>query len=184
MLAASGRMHVLSCYAPTFTATKKEKDRFFDSLQVALSSIPPDECFMMLGAFNCHVGSRYVDDDDWWYERGPHGYGEIIEAGKELLSFVSTNDGSISDTWIEKKEIHKQTWKHPKSHKWYCIDYVIMRKMHKRRCLDVSVMRGALCNTDHRMLRVIVVVGKKVFGRTDAKIIYRCAEVRCNKVKR
>ena len=58
--------------------------------------------------------------------------------------------------------------KHPKSHKWHCIDYVIMKKMHRRRCLDVSVMRGAYCNTDHRMLRVKVVVGKKkTFRRTD-----------------
>ena len=42
--------------------------------------------------------------------------------------------------------------------------------MHRRRCLDVSMMQGAYCNTDHRMLRVKVVVGKKkLFRRTNAK---------------
>ena len=27
--------------------------------------------------------------DPWWYERGPHGYGDLNEAGKELLSFLT-----------------------------------------------------------------------------------------------
>ena len=78
---------MLSCNAPTFAATKEEKYGFFDSLQAALSSIPPDECFVMLGDFNARVRSRCVDDSDWWYERGPHGYGELNEVGRELLSF-------------------------------------------------------------------------------------------------
>ena len=41
-----------------------------------------------------------------------------------------------------------------------------MRKRTRRKCLDVSVMRGADCNSDHRMLRAkIVVGGKKLFRR-------------------
>ena len=35
---------------------------------------------MMLGDFNARVGSRVDQDDDWWYERGPHGHGVINEA--------------------------------------------------------------------------------------------------------
>ena len=42
------------------------------------------------------------------------------------------------------------------------MNYLIMRKAHRRKCLDVSVMRGADCNTDHRMLRAKLVVGKEV----------------------
>jgi hypothetical protein len=40
-----------------------------------------------------------------------------------------------------------------------------MWKTHRRRCLDVSVMCGADCNTDHRMLRAELVVGKKRWFR-------------------
>ena len=72
----SSHLHILSCYAPIFAASRDEKDRFFDSLQDALSSIPSAECFVMLGDFNAHVGSRGVIDE-WWYERGLHGYGEL-----------------------------------------------------------------------------------------------------------
>ena len=161
----SGRMHTLSCYAPTFAATR-EKDQFFDNLQAALSSILSDECYVMMGDFNARVGSRGANDDDWWYERGPHGYGELNEAGRELLSM---NEAMLCNIWFKKKDIHKQTWQHPKSLKWHCIDYVIMRMAHRRKCLDVSVMRGADCNTDHRLSRAKVVIGrKKLFRRRDA----------------
>ena len=43
-----------------------------------------------------------------------------------------------------------------------------MKKMHKRRYLDVSVMHCANCNTDHGMLRVKVVIKMmKTFRTTD-----------------
>ena len=171
----SGRLHVLSCYAPTFAASREEKDKFFDLLQDALSAIPSGECYVMLGDFNARVGSRAVDDDEWWYERGPHGYGELNEAGRDLLSFLSTNEATVCNTWFQKRRIYKQTWQHPKSHKWHCIDYVIMRKEHRRKCLDVCVKRGANCNTDHSMVRAKLVVGqsarsfRRASGRTGVK---------------
>ena len=159
----SSHLHILSCYAPTFAASRDEKDRFFDSLQDALSSIPSDECFVMLGDFNARVGSRGVFDERW-YERGPHGCGELNEAGKELLSFLSTNEATVCNTWFKKRDICKQTWQHPKSKRWHCIDYMIVRKA---RCLDVSVMRGADCNTDHRLLRAKLTVGRSRSFRRD-----------------
>ena len=158
----SGRLHLLSCYAPTFAASREEKNSFFDLLQDALSSIPSEECYVMLGEFNARVGSRAVQAGEWWYERGPNGYGELNEAGMELLSFLSTNEATVCNTWFQKKEIHKQTGQHPKSHKWHCIDYVIMKVEHRRRCLDVCVMRGADCNTDHRLVRAKLVIGRSV----------------------
>ncbi len=42
-------LHVLSCYAPTFAVSRDEKDAFYDSLQHVLSSIPVNECYVMLG---------------------------------------------------------------------------------------------------------------------------------------
>ena len=96
-------MHILSCYTPTFTATREEKDQFFDNLQAVLFSIPPDECYVIMGDFNAHVGSRGVNDDDWWYERGPHRYGELNETRRELLSFLSTNEAAVCNTWFMKR---------------------------------------------------------------------------------
>ena len=45
--------------------------------------------------FNARVGSRAVDDDEWWYESGPHRYGELNEASRDLLSFLSTNEATV-----------------------------------------------------------------------------------------
>ena len=39
---------MLTCYAPTFAASRVEKDQFFDSLQQALDDVPPSECYVAL----------------------------------------------------------------------------------------------------------------------------------------
>lgn len=184
----SGRcdfLHVFSCYAPTYAASREEKDNVFDILQQALSVVPSEECYVMLGDFN---GSRVSGGEEWWYERGPHGHGALNEAGRELLSFLSINGATVSNTWFVKKDIHKQTWQHPKSKQWHCIDYAIMRKAHCRRCLDVTVMCGAQCNTDHMMLKAKLQIGKKTFrsgskkdkaGKFDvSKLQGRCTDER------
>ena len=184
----SGRcdfLHVFSFYAPTYAASREEKDNVFDILQQALSVVPSEECYVMLGDFN---GSRVSGDEEWWYERGPHGHGALNEAGRELLSFLSINGATVCNTWFVKKDIHKQTWQHPKSKQWHCIDYAIMRKAHRRRCLDVTVMCGAQCNTDHMMLKAKLQIGKKTFrsgskkdkaGKFDvSKLQGRCTDER------
>ena len=103
------RLHVLSCYAP---ASREMKDEFYNTLQQALSSIAHRENFVLLGDFNAHVGSRSVGNE-WWYVRRPHGYGELNDAGRELLSFLSINGGTVCNMWF-KKNIHKRTWEHPR----------------------------------------------------------------------
>ena len=101
-------LYILFCYAPTFRASREEKDKFYDNLQRALSFIPPQECYVVLGDFNARVGSR--GEDEWWYERGPNGIGELNEAGRELLSFLSTNEVTVCNTWFEKRPARKVTW--------------------------------------------------------------------------
>ena len=147
-------LHILSCYAPTFAASREEKDRFWDDLQLALDSIPSSEPYIMLGDFNARVGSRVSQDDQWVQERDTHGYGDMNQAGKELLAFLAINEATVCNTWFRKKNIKKRTWQHPKSKKWYCLDYAIMRQRDKRKCMDVSVMRGAECHMDHTLLRI------------------------------
>ena len=148
-------IHILSCYAPTYASSRVEKDNFFDHLQEALDEIPPKEPYVILGDFNARVGARnHVEEDQWQGSRGPHGLGEANDAGKELLSFLSLNEATICNTWFQKAAIYKGTWQHPKSKKWHCIDYAIVRATDRRRCLDASVKRGAECNTDHQLLRI------------------------------
>ena len=48
----------------------------------------------MLGDFNAKVWSS-LDEDEWWHVRGPHGYEETNEAGKELLNCLSRNEAIV-----------------------------------------------------------------------------------------
>ena len=70
-----GKLHVVSCCAPTRTASRQEKDTFFDELNTILSSVPAGEKYIVHGYFNALVGSRQVVGDQWSEVRGPHGCG-------------------------------------------------------------------------------------------------------------
>ena len=60
--------------------------------------------------------------------RGRHGVGQMNEAGEVLLSWCSQND----------------TWQHPGSKQWHCIDYVIMRQRQRQMCSDVRILTVGL----------------------------------------
>ncbi len=116
------------------------------------------------------VGSR-SENNEWWDERGPHGHGILNEAGRELLSFCSVNEATVCNTWFQKKAIYKQTWQHPKSKRW--LDYAIVRRSERWRCLDVAVKRGAVCNSDHMMLWMKLKVGKKLCRNAKKETVKR-----------
>ena len=99
IIVSGDRVHVFSCYAPTFAASREEKDSFYNVLHDALSTVPVHEPYILLVDFNACVGSSSIDDQ-WWYERGPLGYGELNEAGEELLSFLATNGATACNTWL------------------------------------------------------------------------------------
>ena len=65
------------------------------------------------------------------------------------------------------------TWQHAKSKQWSYIDYVTMRECDRRMCSDVTVKRGAECNTDHQFLCASVIMAwrglKKRAGMNEGK---------------
>ena len=85
--------------------------------RIWISNIPADEPHILLGHLNACIGSRVTDNDTWGRVYGPHGYGNWNDAGKELLTFLATSETTVCNTWFKKKNIHKQTWSHPKSKK-------------------------------------------------------------------
>ena len=54
----SGRLHVLSCYAPTFATSREEKDKFFDLLQ--------DQPFHQGKVMSCLVTLTHVWGPGLW----------------------------------------------------------------------------------------------------------------------
>ena len=148
---------MVSCYAPTRAASREDKEAFLQVLDNFLSSVPSRESFVILGDFNARVGSRDGDEGDVWTGvRGPHGLGAVNDAGRELLSFLSSHQATICNTWFEKKTIHKQTWQHPKSKQWSSIDlygsecWVPLRKHLKK-----------LNTFHHRCLRAVLGISNR-----------------------
>ena len=96
---------LLSCYAPTFAASRAEKDNFVNYLQEALDEIPPNETYVILGDFNACVGSREPAEEDYWGKsRGPHGFGKMNDAGKELLAKLPLSERSDSLQHVVSEE--------------------------------------------------------------------------------
>jgi len=87
----------------------------------------------------------------------PHGYGELNGAGRELLAFVSVNTATICNTWFKKKDIYKLGNIQNQNNGIALILLSLVGNM----CRDVRVMRGAECNTDHKLLRMKLSVGKR-----------------------
>ena len=72
------------------------KDAFFQDLESILAAIPTGEKYVILGDFNARMGSRKCVGDRWGSVRGPHGY-EVIDDGKELLSFLSVHRAMLCE---------------------------------------------------------------------------------------
>ena len=138
------RLHVISCYAPTFAASREMKDEFYACLQAVLLEIPQRDNFVLLGDFNARTGSRSAGSD-WGSVRGPHGYGNLNDAGRELLTFLAINEATVCNTWFQKKEIHRQTWQHPKSK-----EMALHRLCHNPAVLSQKMLR-CCCGTGGRM---------------------------------
>ena len=101
----------------------------------------------------------------------------------ELLSFLSLNETTICNNWFDKKDIHKSTWQHPKSKKWHCIDYAIMRQKDHARCIDAAVKQGAECHTDHQLHQIkMKVVGGRYYHYPHNKPPrkFNVSALRCN----
>ena len=128
---------------------REDKDAFFQELESIISSVSSGEMYVLLGDFNARVGSRENVDKEWSSVRGPHGFGCANDSGKELLTFLALHQATVCKSWFRKKDIHKQTWQHPKSKQWSC---VMMRPQDRGLCLDVAARRGAKCNTDHHFV--------------------------------
>ena len=69
------RIHILSCYAPTFASSRADKNKFLNDLQQVIDAVPSNGCYLIMGEFNARVGSRDSLNDQWEGDRGPHGIG-------------------------------------------------------------------------------------------------------------
>ncbi|CAG5047559.1 unnamed protein product [Parnassius apollo] len=125
------------------------KGAFYEELTNVLTKIHPTELILMLGDFNACVGR---DCDAWPKVLGRHGVSSMNSNGQLLLSLCAQFELTVTNTIFRPTAKHKTTWTHPMSKHWNLIDYAIVRHKDISRVKVISVMRGASCWTDHRLV--------------------------------
>ena len=142
---------VVCVYAPTARAPGDMVKRFYDELQDVLNSILSNDFLLMLGDLNAHVGVRDRSSELWSDVLGCFG---IDDHSEDFLNFCELSQLSLMNTWFQKSSLRYGTWTHPATKKCSMIDFVVFRSDQRRYCLDVQVMCGATCWTDHKLVRV------------------------------
>lgn len=113
----SGKLATLiSAYAPTLTNSDEVKDKFYEDLDVLLSSVKRTDRLILLANFNARVGS---DHSAWDGVVGKNGIGN----GLLLLKTCVAHYLTITNTIFRLSTRKKTSWMHPSSKHWYLIDY-------------------------------------------------------------
>jgi len=112
--------------------------------------VPNSDFLVLVGDFNAQVGVFNPQDDLWHGVVGKFGIKERNLAGEDLLQFCECNQLSITNTCFQKNPVYYDTWMYPATKLHHVIDFKSSQRMC---CLDVQVMRGANCWTDHCMAR-------------------------------
>lgn len=122
---------------------------------------------IIAGDLNARVGS---DNTLWKDVMGRHGVGKENGNGHLLLEFCTEMNLKIVNTLPYLKTKFKTTWKHPRSKEWHVLDYFIIKARNAKDVLRCRVMRGADCDTDHRMLRCEIKRNVKKFHKTRTAV--------------
>ena len=140
---------LISAYAPTMTNPDEVKEKFYEDLNSAISSVPKQDKLLILGDFNARVGQ---DHKTWAGVLGTQGIGSSNDNGLLLLQTCAAHSLLITNTVFRLPDHKKTTWMHPRSKHWHLIDYIIVRQRDKSDVRVTKAMCGAECWTDHRLI--------------------------------
>nr|VZI41500.1 unnamed protein product [Spirometra erinaceieuropaei] len=140
---------IISAYAPTMTNPDVVRDKFYEDLHALLATVLKADKLIVLGDFNARVGT---DHTAWRGVLGPHGLRGSNDNGLLLLRTCAEHRLILTNTFFCLPEREKATWRHPRSHQWHLLDYVLVRRRDQRDVLVTKAIAGADGWTDHRLV--------------------------------
>lgn len=94
---------------------------------------------------------------------GEYGYGERNERGEKLLNFLEEHKLFMMNSFFKKNINRKWTWQSPDGKTKNEIDYIMTNN--KSIMKDVNVLNSFDVGSDHRMVRSIICINKKLERR-------------------
>ena len=144
-----GSATLMSVYVPTLTSVSDEKDKFYDELSAAISSVPEHHSLYVLGDFNARVGS---DHNSWPLVLGHFGVGRMSENGQRLLELGCHLNLFVTKTFFNTKPQHRVSSTHPRSKHWDQLDLILTRRPSLSSVRLTRTYQSADCDTDHSLV--------------------------------
>ncbi|KAK3530550.1 hypothetical protein QTP86_027914 [Hemibagrus guttatus] len=101
-------LNVVSGYAPQVGCELEEKERFWSELYEVIESIPMGERVVIGADFNGHVGEGNTGDEE---VMGKFGVKERNLEGQMVVDFAKRMDMAVVNTYFQKREEHRVTYK-------------------------------------------------------------------------
>ncbi|KAK3569633.1 hypothetical protein QTP86_002580 [Hemibagrus guttatus] len=101
-------LNVVSGYAPQVGCELEEKERFWSELDEVMESIPMGERVVIGADFNGHVGEGKRGDEE---VMGKFGVKERNLEGQMVVDFAKRMDMVVVNTYFQKREEHRVTYK-------------------------------------------------------------------------
>ncbi|MCI4378649.1 hypothetical protein PGIGA_G00218200 [Pangasianodon gigas] len=139
-------LNVVSGYAPQVGCELEEKERFWSELDEVIESIPTGERVVIGADFNGHVGEGNTGDEE---VMGKFGVKERNLEGQIVVDFAKRMDMAVVNTYFQKREEHKVTYKSGGSTQ---VDYILCRRGNLKEISDCKVVGGESVARQHRMV--------------------------------
>lgn len=148
-------LQIIHGYAPTSSAEDEEADQFYEDITNA-RKLEKAYYTVITGDFNAKIGRKKDGDTE---HTGNFGLGERNSRGEMLLNFLRNENLYCLNTFFEKSEQRRWTWRSPDYTVKNEIDYVISNN--KQICKDVSVLNRFNTGSDHRLVRADIIINTR-----------------------
>ena len=148
---ATTPLTVIQIYAPTNADTDAVKDAFYAKLQDELDKVPHAHMLILMGDFNAQLGN---DAAQWGGSIGRFGLpSQVTNNGQRILDLCASNSLVVTDTMLQHRTVHLQSWISNDGRTRNQIDHTLVRRRDFKSIQDTKVFRGAdVQGSDHRLM--------------------------------